>query len=327
MEQDVTSFWPEIQKHEEALAKDPASYSFVPLADIYRKVGLLDEAIETAKKGCELHPDYAGGFMALGRACLEKGMKDESRSALEKVIAITPDNIMARRILSQIYVDHGEMAAARESLRYILSVNPADQKCRTLLDSLDSNPREELSETSGANLDKESSGEGGQFFEFLPEEDEIIEDAELLEDFVDDATPGEEEFIRVSSLEEPIQDEKKPSGEDEDPLITATMAELYASQGFLKRALTIYRGLLETDPDNVEWNNRLYELKMAIDEDTAIARKGAMEEGSTVSVLPFHEELPASVGEDLVKVAPEAVGEETVLATLGKWLETIRRRR
>jgi tetratricopeptide (TPR) repeat protein len=136
MENDVTPLWADIKKYEEALLNDPASYCFVPLADIYRRIGLLDDAINVAKKGCDLHTDYVGGYMALGRAYFEKGMKLESKAALEKVIASTPDNFMARRLLSQIYVEYGEIAAASETLRFILSYNPADNESQVLLNSL-----------------------------------------------------------------------------------------------------------------------------------------------------------------------------------------------
>ena len=104
------------------------------------------------------------------------------------------------------------------------------------------------------------------------------------------------------------------------------MAELYVSQGFLKRALTIYRELLETDPDNTGWKNRLYELKMAIDEDTAIAR-GVVAAGKTGEAdsmqSPEQPEFSMSEDETALPVAPDT----GVLGTLEKWLETIRRRR
>src|SRR5512146_1447483 len=104
MELESSSFWSDIKKYEDTLAKDPQSYCFAPLSELYRKLGLLDDALNVAKRGCELHPDYVGGFMALGRAYYEKGMKAESRAALESVVRGTPENLLAQRILSQLYI-------------------------------------------------------------------------------------------------------------------------------------------------------------------------------------------------------------------------------
>src|SRR5512136_1929568 len=100
MEQESPSFWADIKKYEETLKKDPKSYCFAPLSELYRKLGMVDDAITVAKRGCELHPDYVGGYMALGRGYFEKGMNAEARAALEKVVRVTPDNLLAQRILS-----------------------------------------------------------------------------------------------------------------------------------------------------------------------------------------------------------------------------------
>ncbi len=103
------------------------------------------------------------------------------------------------------------------------------------------------------------------------------------------------------------------------------MAELYASQGFLKRALTIYRELLENDPDNAEWNNRLYELKTAIDEDMVMARKvvSADSDAGADIVRDSDQPLPSLHVEESSPIATD----DRVLVELGKWLDTIRRRR
>ena len=126
MEQEGPSFWADIKKFEDTLEKDPNSHCFAPLSELYRKVGMVDDAINIAKRGCELHPEYVGGYMALGRAFFEKGMNAECRQALEKVVRVTPDNLLAQKILGQIYIDAGDVAAAEKSLKTILAQNPDD---------------------------------------------------------------------------------------------------------------------------------------------------------------------------------------------------------
>ncbi len=334
MEHDVTPFWADIKKFEEALVNDPASYCFVPLAELYRKMGLLDDAIHVAKKGCDVHPDYVGGFMALGRAYFDKGMRDESRVALEKVVGSTPNNLLARRILSQIYAETGETAAAEECLRFILLHNPEDQESQLLLKSLKTSAASDYNEASEASFRPEYPATDTEAFEFFPEDSDIIEDAELLEE-LDDEEPAEkfsaeepparEEFIFTPPRETPSAAGAAFFAKENDPLRTATMAELYASQGFLKRALTIYRELLENDPDNAEWNNRLYELKTAIDEDMVMARKvvSADSDAGADIVRDSDQPLPSLHVEESSPIATD----DRVLVELGKWLDTIRRRR
>jgi tetratricopeptide (TPR) repeat protein len=136
MEQQDSSFWADIKKYEDTLERDPNSYCFAPLSELYRKLGMVDDAINVAKRGCENHPEYIGGYMALGRAYFEKGMNAEARDALERVVRVTPDNLLAQRILSKIYMDAGEVEAAEGSLKTILSQNPDDSESKILLDSL-----------------------------------------------------------------------------------------------------------------------------------------------------------------------------------------------
>src|SRR6185369_12522033 len=107
MVEDAISFWTDIQRYEDMLAADPHSYCFAPLSELYRKLGLLDDALHVAQKGCELHPDYPGGFFALGNAYHAKGQNDQARQALEQVISLNPDHLQARKLLGQLYVESG----------------------------------------------------------------------------------------------------------------------------------------------------------------------------------------------------------------------------
>jgi tetratricopeptide (TPR) repeat protein len=383
MEPESSSFWTDIKKYEDALAKDPQSYCFAPLSELYRKVGLLDDALNVAKRGCEIHPDYVGGFMALGRAYYEKGMKTESRAALENVVRGTPDNLLAQKLLSQLYVEAGEPAAAEIALRTILSLNPGDMESQVLLDS----------------LKRASSDEGVQFFENSTdqistatllseqessEEEVLLEELEVVDDFADKRVGPKEEFFSADVMSFSVRDEEpgvaasevflvseglelspktidEPSAdgdaefsfddeeafgipatveepppvaaemiahEGKDPLTTVTLAELYISQGFLKRALTIYRELLTADPDNEDLRQRLVDLKRIIDTDDANARDHALEKQRKVPEPPgISESFSFENDEDEYITQSSAGTGDAVLPTLEMWLENISRRR
>lgn len=324
MEGDSTALWADIKKYEDTLAKDPGSYCFAPLAELYRKLGLLDEAIQVAKRGCDIHPDYVGGYMALGRAFLEKGMKDEGRGALEKVVGITPDNLLAQRLLSQIYAEQGDTAAAARTLRLILAQSPGDEESQALLDSLGGSMP--AGAAMGTITREDERGEdvffpdaGTNGLDTLPEDDIDFEDAEIIEELTDEDLL-EEEFVEGDFIVSPAKADV-PVGygghsEGKNPLSTVTLAELYISQGFLKRALTIYRELHESDPDNADLTKRLFELKKAIDEDAASARD---------SVLAGDELTPEAAGTS--GYDDPAATEERVIEALEKWLVAIGRRR
>jgi tetratricopeptide (TPR) repeat protein len=290
---DVASVLTEIKKYEDTLVKDPASYCFAPLAELYRKMGNLDDAITTAKQGCELHPDYVGGFMALGRAYFEKGMKAESRAAIERVVDITPDNLLALKLLSRLYLEQGETPAADKVLRLILSQNPEDHESQALLDSL---------------ITDEVELEEGEIIEELTDED-LIDDEEFV------FSPGE---TGSSAGNDDVVTEKK------NPISTSTLAELYVSQGFMTNALTIYREMLDSDPDNADLKKRVDELARAVAEEAGGIGTGlpeddeAVTERAAISRAAGHHPADLEIG--------GGVTEDRVIETLEKWLDTIRRR-
>lgn len=324
MAHDIESFWTDIKRYEEILDRDPVSYCFAPLSELYRKVGLLDDAIATARKGIGLHPEYVGGYMALGRASFEKGDRTESLTALERVARVTPDNLLAQKLLSQLYIDSGETDKARRSLDIILSLNPDDLESKVALDALarsvergfqpetDFFPDEDAaSSVPSAILDEED--------ESLFEEAEIIEDLdeEVFNEEIEAAEPGPFAIPFPAEAFEEVH-EQEP---DPDPLSTATIADLYVSQGFLKKALRIYRDLSEANPNDEELRNRLVQLKLRIDEDEARARENALAD----TLLT---EATADVGvddnEDFASSADSAPT-QNALAVLEGWLENIGR--
>ncbi|UCD85053.1 MAG: tetratricopeptide repeat protein [Deltaproteobacteria bacterium] len=133
----VFTLSPEIEKYIEILGKDPKSRVFAPLAEAYRKGGLLDEAIHVAQDGLKFNPNYVSGIMALGRAYYDKGMKAEARVELEKVVKAASDNIMAHKILGEIYQAEGKNEEAVKSFKIVLALSPGDNEVSEALDILE----------------------------------------------------------------------------------------------------------------------------------------------------------------------------------------------
>ncbi|KAF0219017.1 MAG: hypothetical protein FD174_2406 [Geobacteraceae bacterium] len=325
MELDTTSFWADIKKYEDTLAKDPRSYCFAPLAEIYRKLGLLDDAIHVAKRGCEIHPEYVGGYMALGRAYFEKGMKKESRDALEKAVRVTPDNLLAHKLLSQVYMEAGETAAAENSLQTVLSLNPADPEAQMLLDSLKgaSPLKFEPASASTAEPVVGAAAEAEEYIaESLADDEFILEDLEIIEELAEEEPEGNGDFVfsPVPAGETAFGAPEEVLVTARDPLKTATLAELYVSQGFIERAVGIYSELLEGAPDNAELRNRLAELKLTLDNEKAQKEAPAFSDLEISGTEPCLQ--PPGEG-----MTPPPDAEGRVLDTLEQWLENIRRRR
>ncbi|WP_129127713.1 tetratricopeptide repeat protein [Geomonas oryzae] len=329
MVEDALSFWTEIQRYEDLLAKDAKSLCFAPLSELYRKLGLLDDAISVARKGCAAHPEYPLGFLALGNACYAKGESADACQALEKAVELKPDHIQAMKLLSQIYVELGRIDAARNILGRVLQRDPEDLESTMLLNSI----------ASAAPADS-SEDEIIEDVEIIEELEEVIEEApqpapamsELQPSSASVAKPAaqvpvpepeENDLWAIEDLEgEPELAESAPASASRpgapDPLTTATLAELYVSQGFLEKAQNIYRELLTAHPGNQQYRLRLEELAELQElqlspADLAPAQAPAATPPPAAPAAPVAPVAPQEMSEP-VNVAPELFVEPAGLA-------------
>lgn len=127
----------DIEKLREKFDKDPNSKLFLPLAEEYRKEGMLDDAIEVLHAGLEKHTAYTSARVLLGKIYHEKGMMDEARKEFESVIKIVPDNLFAHKKLAEIYRDTGEAELAIKECKAILKLNPMDEETLNTLKEIE----------------------------------------------------------------------------------------------------------------------------------------------------------------------------------------------
>ena len=127
----------DIEKLKERVEKDPNSKLFVPLAEEYRKEGMLDEAINVLLSGLDRQPGYMSARVSLGKIYLEKGMMNEARSEFENVIKSIPDNLYAHKKLAEIYRDTGHKDLSIRSYRTVLKLNALDEDALSTLRELE----------------------------------------------------------------------------------------------------------------------------------------------------------------------------------------------
>jgi tetratricopeptide (TPR) repeat protein len=327
MDKNTTSFWADIKKFEDLLTKDPNSYCFAPLSELYRKLGLLDDAIGVAQRGTDVHPEYVGGYMALGRAYYEKGMREKSKEALERVARATPENLLAQKILFQIFYDEGNTPAAEHALQLLVTFNPEDIESRLTLESIQKSTAtmEKLAPVTA--LTEETSGETET--EAIPKDDAfavaicspsagIPADANFIE-----AVDFDEAFLNLDAVDEAGECETPVSVFRPSPLPTLTLAELYASQGFQRQALSVYEELLREDPENVGLLERVHFLRQNFDDDAKSTFTSSGDSGNGIAGKVSEAVLPDN-GTKL-SFASEISQEQKILETLENLLNSIGR--
>lgn len=299
MQHDSSLFWADIKNYEERLARNPDSLFFARLAEVYLKVGLVDDALHTARTGVTKFPAYVSGQRVLAQACHAKGLMEEGRQALEKVVAALPEDAEAQKMLGRLMTEAGEIAAARRAFGTALEFNPDDAECRLELDALEVSTKSRMAVVSDAVA-------AGSAVAADSDDEEIIEDIEIID--IDEADLLEE--FEDEDVAPPVCG---ALSEHEDPLSTATLAELYVQQGHVDKALDIYRAVSADGHPGKNFQSRIVELEVIL---AASAAAGLASAASLQTVQKTASAL---------SVPPALVSADSAVATLEGWLENIRR--
>ncbi len=255
----------DIAKLRERVEKDPQSKLFVPLAEEYKKAGMLDEAIEVLRRGLEQQPNYMSARVSLGKIYLEKGMITEAQEEFERVIAAIPDNLFSHRKLSDIYYSQGNKAKAIEECNIILSLNSSDIEARNLLDLL-----KDTEESREEATLKEAEGVSTEAVAPVEEE---MQPMDILKEEVKSAIPEKQEGITPEVTTEDFQFPEGLSIRDNE----------------LEESKTLIFGKAEGIMEETE--------------DVAIEEKGAFEEEPVIAepiIEPVEEEASTTDEEDAI---------------------------
>ena len=128
---------PLIYSYLKKFQEDPTSRVFAPLAEAYRKAGLIDEAIEIAREGLRVHPQFIGGKVALGRALFDKKKYAEVVEVLVSVTQEAPDNLIAQRLVAESFLMLGRTSEALMSYKMLLYFIPQDPEVAQMVKELE----------------------------------------------------------------------------------------------------------------------------------------------------------------------------------------------
>ncbi|MFQ5536735.1 MAG: hypothetical protein ACE5GJ_04715, partial [Gemmatimonadota bacterium] len=155
----------------------------------------------------------------------------------------------------------------------------------------------------------------------VAEEEAVAEVAELVPDeavmSLDELAPEEPAAEEVAGGAEEEAVAEVEALAPEEPLPTRTLADLYARQGLIERALVVYRQLLEVTPGDEGLRSRILELETSLEGEAAEdAGPIAIGEEAVADVTEAAEEAEAGeeeAGTSLGERAPEEPGGEAAV--------------
>jgi tetratricopeptide (TPR) repeat protein len=114
----------EIDKLEARFRDNPKGRNFAPLADAYRKAGLIDNAIDLCQNGLKLHPDYVSAYIVYARCLVDKKDDASALGVFKKVLELDGENIIALRGLAELAERNSRYDEAVEWLGRLLNADP-----------------------------------------------------------------------------------------------------------------------------------------------------------------------------------------------------------
>ncbi|HEV2670120.1 MAG TPA: tetratricopeptide repeat protein [Gemmatimonadales bacterium] len=114
----------EIEKLEARFNDNPKGRNFAPLADAYRKAGLIDNAIALCQNGLLLHPDYVSAHIVYARCLVDKKDDPAAQGVFKRVLELDGENIIALRALADLAERNGRSEEEVEWLSRLLNADP-----------------------------------------------------------------------------------------------------------------------------------------------------------------------------------------------------------
>lgn len=266
---------PLIEKYESALEKNPRSRVFAPLAELYRKLGMIDHSMGILKDGIRHNPEYVLGYLSLANCYFELKQFNLAYSTLRPLTVQSRDNISLQKLFARTCYELGHKEESLDTYKYLLFVNPRDNEAKSFVEKFEL----ELSEVAVFEPQKAS-----QFnIENISAQPKSVE--ESIDDWVAVDFSNEEDEVDEKPLEAPVEawsldtvniqksnEEKKQIQEQVTPVITHTLVDLYYNQGHLSKAVEILEKILALNPGNEETRKRLVELKAEQGEDIPVSQ-------------------------------------------------------
>lgn len=126
-----------IETYLQIIAKDPHSTAFVPLAEAYRQLGLLDDALQIARFGTENLPHFCPGFAIMGRVLCQMGRFSEAADIFARALDIDDESQSTLLGLARLHLSRSEQDQAREILQRTVRLYPEDETARAMLAVMD----------------------------------------------------------------------------------------------------------------------------------------------------------------------------------------------
>ncbi len=271
--------------------KNPHSKVFAPLAESFRKLGMIDDAMKILKEGIRHHPGYTLGYIVLANCYYDQQKFELTYNTLRPIISQNADNISLQKIFAQACIHLGHLEEALDTYKYLLFMSPKDKifatEVKRLEDDLMVGHKKLTLEQiiKAPNLPAISApptqdddwvqvnfgGKEPPAEKALPVE-EISDEWVMKKPGMSDHPILQKDSVQERSLEDDFYaDEFSEEGEIDEvndqtltsdaPLVSHTLIDLYCAQGYYDKAIELLEKILELNPEDQASRKKMQEVR------------------------------------------------------------------
>lgn len=276
--------------------KKPKSRVFAPLAETYRKLGMLDESFRILKEGIRNHPSYTLGYIVLANCYYDIQNFEMAYNTIRPFVSKNLENITLQKLFAKTCINLGYLEEALETFKYLLLLNPKDTYVadqiklleddllvnHDIIETVKEESEDHFNEDNWVQVDFNQNQKSKNVDHFEEAESWSMKKKSPLEDFKEEVKT---DSINVSehSLDDKFfhQDYDNASDEvilpqaeetisqietieKESPIITHTLVDLYCEQGHIDKAIEILENILDLHPGDKASRQRLHDLKLQL---------------------------------------------------------------
>ena len=135
-----------IERYQIIFEKDKSTQLFAPLAEAYRKMGLLKQALEVCESGLEHHPNFISGLVAYAGVLYDLENYEKAKKVLDKATTQNPDNILAQFLLGKTLLKQKKPKEALNAFKMVLFLAPHHEEAGKQVKKLEALSATEINE-------------------------------------------------------------------------------------------------------------------------------------------------------------------------------------
>lgn len=124
-------------KYQAEYEKNPRSRVFAPLAELYRKVGMTDRAMEILASGIRYHPKYVLGYLGMASCYYDIQQYSLAYSTLKPFVDGNRDNLKLLKLFADSCLTLDKKEEALDTYKYLLFMNPKERELANVVSRLE----------------------------------------------------------------------------------------------------------------------------------------------------------------------------------------------